>query len=146
MRRRPGGGDERRSGVQDKSKFGKIQQSRAKPGQRKSKEKAWISLDSLGNYNFDVGHPMCECVSAESKDAAGAPAEEIEVTPGMIKAGIEAYCLWDRDDPTEWKVVDIFMEMERARHEARADPMIASALRLSGEKRQIASMRLNDRT
>jgi hypothetical protein len=33
---------------QVKSKLSQIQQNPAKPGQRKSKEKAWISLDSLG--------------------------------------------------------------------------------------------------
>jgi hypothetical protein len=32
---------------QGNSKSSRIQQSRAKPGQRKSKKKAWISLDSL---------------------------------------------------------------------------------------------------
>jgi hypothetical protein len=34
--------------VQAKSKFSQIQQSPAKPSQRKSKKKAWISLDFLG--------------------------------------------------------------------------------------------------
>jgi|ERR1700734_1660116 hypothetical protein len=39
---------EMRIAIQAESKLSQIRQSPAKPGQRKSKKKAWISLDFLG--------------------------------------------------------------------------------------------------
>jgi len=39
--------------IQAKTKYSQIQQNPAKPQQNKSKEKAWISLDCLGDYNLD---------------------------------------------------------------------------------------------
>lgn len=40
---------------------------------------------------------------------------EIEVTPAMIAAGEEAWRIFDRDDPLEWKLVVSFRAMEAAR-------------------------------
>jgi hypothetical protein len=40
---------------------------------------------------------------------------EIEITPAMIEAGIEAYCLFDSDEPGEWIVDSIYRAMERAK-------------------------------
>jgi hypothetical protein len=49
-----------------------------------------------GNYILDVGSPMCECVSAESKDAAGAPEHEIEIPAEVIDEGVFAFLDVDR--------------------------------------------------
>jgi hypothetical protein len=38
--------------------------------------------------------------------------DEIEITPEMIKAGMEALSLWDFYDLDEWKVADIYRAME----------------------------------
>lgn len=46
---------------------------------------------------------------------AGAPESEIEITPSMIEAGVEALAFWDRDDRDEWKVWYVYREMEKAR-------------------------------
>ena len=49
----------------------------------------------------------------------GAPGrnDEIEITPEMIAAGVEACSFWDIGDPDEWKAVDIYRQMERARRD-----------------------------
>ncbi len=73
--------------------------------------------------------PKREDSGAASKEADGAP-EEIEITPAMIEAGIEAYRLWDRDDPTAWKVADIFVEMEKARRATMVAPTMAAPARI----------------
>jgi hypothetical protein len=38
--------------------------------------------------------------------------DEIEITPEMIEAGMEALSLWDFYDLDEWKVADIYRAME----------------------------------
>jgi len=45
----------------------------------------------------------------------GTRAENIEITPAMMEAGLKAYALWDRGDDREWIVVSVYREMERAR-------------------------------
>lgn len=46
---------------------------------------------------------------------AGAPDEtEIEITPGMMAAGLRAFALWDFYDPDEWKVSAVFRAMKEA--------------------------------
>jgi hypothetical protein len=40
---------------------------------------------------------------------------EIEITDEMVDAGVRALALWDWDDRSEWKVSDVYREMERAR-------------------------------
>jgi hypothetical protein len=49
---------------------------------------------------------------------------EPEITPEMIKAGLEAFALWDRGDPAEWKITHVYRAMEHARLKAKA--MIAA--------------------
>src|ERR1700734_2891407 len=44
--------------IQAKTKLTQIRQKPAKPGQKRSKEKAWISLDSLGDYIVDTTRYM----------------------------------------------------------------------------------------
>jgi hypothetical protein len=44
---------------------------------------------------------------------AGAP--EIEITPEMKEAGIEAFCSFDSDDPASWIVIAVYEAMEGAR-------------------------------
>ena len=64
-----------------------------------------------------------------SKGTAGAPGTDIEVTPAMIEAGVEAMALWNFGDPDEWKVPHIFRTMEQARREGlKAAQMIAAPL------------------
>ena len=41
--------------------------------------------------------------------------KEIEITPEMIKAGIEAYCLWERGDCAEEIVESIYQSMMASR-------------------------------
>ena len=40
--------------------------------------------------------------------------DEIEVTPEMIEAGCAASHLYDRNDPEEWEVAEIYKAMENA--------------------------------
>ncbi len=51
---------------------------------------------------------------------AGAPTDEIEITPEMIRAGVEACSLWSACDLDEWKAIDIYRQMERARRATAA--------------------------
>lgn len=46
--------------------------------------------------------------------------EEIEITDEMIEAGIKALERWDFCDLSEWKVFDIYREMERAHRRVMA--------------------------
>lgn len=46
---------------------------------------------------------------------AGAPADEIEITPEMLRAGVDAIDLWSASDLSEWKAIDVYRQMERAR-------------------------------
>lgn len=60
---------------------------------------------------------------AGKSNGAGAP--EIEVTPAMIDAGIDAYLAADREfDQPDKVVIEVFQAMTRARHK----PMTAAAL------------------
>jgi hypothetical protein len=72
------------------------------------------SLDFLGNYNLDVGRPMCHNVRAESKETAGAPKDEIGMTRAMIEAGCEAaYEGGFPNEPTEHELVSLVVEYIR---------------------------------
>lgn len=51
---------------------------------------------------------------ADSK-GTGALEDEIEITPAMIRAGLDALALWDRGDSDEWKVWHVYHEMEKVR-------------------------------
>jgi hypothetical protein len=86
---------------------------------------------------------MCDVETVDSRESAGAPDAEIEVTTEMIEAGIEAYCLWDRDDPTEWKVADIFRQMAKAKRESTAILRTALVPMLPVERRRIANTQEN---
>jgi hypothetical protein len=61
---------------------------------------------------------MCMELSADSKESAGAPEHEIEVTPEMIEAGIETHDLMDAYDfscdPSGW-IRLIYRNMEKMR-------------------------------
>jgi hypothetical protein len=52
---------------------------------------------------------------AKSAGEAGAPDDEIEITPEMIEAGYEASRLYDRDDPKEWEMAAVYRAMEKER-------------------------------
>jgi len=60
-------------------------------------------------------HDIVKGGSPEPDSAGATGAPEIEVTPAMIAAGVEACGLWDRGDPDEWRVHDIYRRMELAR-------------------------------
>ena len=49
-----------------------------------------------------------------------ASTDEIEITPEMIRAGVEACSLWSACDLDEWKAIDIYRQMERARRATAA--------------------------
>ena len=55
--------------------------------------------------------------------------EEIEITPEMIAAGVEAESLWDSGDLPEWKIIDIYRQMERARRGLTANEKPEAASR-----------------
>lgn len=40
---------------------------------------------------------------------------KVEITPKMLEAGVEAYCLWDSGDCPEWAVESIFLSMLQAK-------------------------------
>jgi hypothetical protein len=63
----------------------------------------------------------------------------------MIAAGVEAFCLWESDDPTEWKVADIFAEMERARRGLTESRTTAGMSNACVEKRRIGGTLENGR-
>ena len=44
-----------------------------------------------GNYIFNLGVPMCDTKADAIPAAAGAPEDEIEITPEMIEAGALAF-------------------------------------------------------
>jgi hypothetical protein len=50
-------------------------------------------------------------------DALDTDATEIEITPAMIEAGMEAYNLMS-DSPTDYMLIEIYEGMERARRAA----------------------------
>ena len=58
---------------------------------------------------------MCDDLLVAAKEAAGAPAEEIEITPEMIEPGVAASRLYDREDPKSWEVAAVYEAMERHR-------------------------------
>jgi hypothetical protein len=63
---------------------------------------------------------MCDCSMADSKESAGAP-EEIEVTPAMIEAGIEALDLPELLGPSEEELGDALGRAFIAMSMCRAD-------------------------
>jgi hypothetical protein len=80
-------------------------------------ERAIISLTPQALY------VDCEPQSSvESAQAAGAPEEEIEITPEMIKAGILAYVSYDsRFEELEDVVPRVYKAMEAVRNAALAE-------------------------
>jgi hypothetical protein len=46
--------------------------------------------------------------------------DEIEVTPEMLKAGLDEYALFDSVDPGEWVVSAVYRAMARAARGATA--------------------------
>ncbi len=56
--------------------------------------------------------PSARCTDTSAPLARPA---EIEITPAMIEAGVEALALWDRGDSDEWKVWHVYQEMHKAR-------------------------------
>ena len=49
---------------------------------------------------------------AENNSGTGdRPALEIEITPEMIAAGVEAFCLFQRGDPPEDVVAEVYRRM-----------------------------------
>jgi hypothetical protein len=78
-------------------------------------------------------HEPDRCASEASPakaDEAGAP--EIKITDEMIAAGVKACEHWELADAPEWKAVDIYREMERARR-ATASPPPEPAADLAAE-------------
>jgi hypothetical protein len=72
-----------------------------------------------GNYILDLGKVMCHVPAADSKESAGAPEKEIEVTPAMIEAGyrvLEASCITDDLlEADRGTVSEIYLAMYRTR-------------------------------
>jgi hypothetical protein len=64
--------------------------------------------------HLSSSHPS-DSGKSPRKIGDGAPVDEIEITPEMIEAGIDACAYWDSCDLDEWRVIDIYREMERAR-------------------------------
>jgi hypothetical protein len=62
---------------------------------------------------------MCSdsAATTDSVDVAGAPEDEIEITPEMIEAGYKVSRLYDREDPKEWEIAAVYRAMEKARRE-----------------------------
>jgi hypothetical protein len=59
---------------------------------------------------------MCNCASVESKDTAGAPEHEIEVTPAMIEAGTAMLRNSNEDYESAEEIVrDVYSAMQRVR-------------------------------
>jgi hypothetical protein len=54
--------------------------------------------------------------------APDADSPEIEISDEMVAAGIKALEIWDSDDLSEWKVFDVYREMEIARRLAKVAP------------------------
>jgi hypothetical protein len=48
---------------------------------------------------------------SDTSKRAGAPDDEIEITSEMLVAGVEAYALFDFEDPGEWVVSAIYRAM-----------------------------------
>jgi len=84
----------------------------SKQGRAEAAEKVWAIMHLT---NTD---PRAHDSAVASKEAVGAP-EEIEITPPMLKAGLEAYALWDREDDWEYIVIDVYRSMEMARRKAK---------------------------
>ena len=73
---------------------------------------------------------MTQDVVKAAPEGAGAP--EIEITPEMVAAGVLACERWKLADEAEWKVFDIYREMERARR-AKANPCPAAAAAVAAD-------------
>lgn len=78
-------------------------------------------------------------VSRPDTTGAGAPGrnDEIEITPEMIAAGVDACSFWDIGDPDEWKAVDIYRQMERARLTTASEAFPSVAAQNSAIRRTI---------
>jgi len=64
---------------------------------------------------------MCDANRADSKEPAGAPKDEIEITPEMVKAGTHEFCAFDsRFEDVSSVVTKIFIAMNHAKHEVSA--------------------------
>ena len=85
-------------------------------------EVLWLLLESRGNQatmhstnSWPSGHEE-RAASSEAAEAAGAPEADIEITPAMIEAGLEARASWDsRFEEIEGLVIEIYEAMERAK-------------------------------
>ena len=62
-----------------------------------------------------MGHT--DSVDRVASGSAGAPAiaDEIEITPEMVEAGISASDCYDFYDPDEWRLAAIYRAMTKAR-------------------------------
>ena len=58
-------------------------------------------------------HDAKASTRSPSEDSEGGSAPEV-VTDEMMRAGVEAYELFDRADPAEWKVWAVYTEMAKA--------------------------------
>jgi hypothetical protein len=54
------------------------------------------------------------------RETEGSSTDEIEVTPEMLKAGIDEYALFEFADPGEWVVSAIYRAMVRANKRSTA--------------------------
>ena len=48
--------------------------------------------------------------------------DDIEVTPEMLRAGIEEFCLFDSEDRGEWIVTAVYRAMAKVKEAAAAPP------------------------
>jgi hypothetical protein len=60
---------------------------------------------------------VCDDLAAAHERSAGAPEQEIEVTPAMIEAGYDVYCQMDTDVevsriPAREMIIKIFLAMQ----------------------------------
>ena len=62
---------------------------------------------------------ICGLAAAGSPEAAGAPENEIEITPEMVEAGVSEFVKFDRRfDDEEDAVGNIYIAMEKVRIKA----------------------------
>jgi hypothetical protein len=74
---------------------------------------------------------MCHSEAVDSEESAGAPEDEIEVTPAMIAAGVAAYRSSNEDyEEIELIVKNIFIEMKEIFSRAEADVPTNSSVSL----------------
>jgi hypothetical protein len=61
-------------------------------------------------------HKESHTVVKPPETGAGAPEQEIEITPEMIEAGIKEFLLCEAHDPPASTVKSIYLAMERLRN------------------------------